>query len=41
MEHTEFLVFLQGLLLTDLEALGLGGGEIVVVGHFVLDMAGY
>ena len=28
---TQLLVFLQSLLLADLEALGLGGGEIVVV----------
>lgn len=34
-EHTQLLVFLNGLLLSDLKALGLGGGEIivVVVGH--------
>jgi len=34
-EHTQLLVFFNGLLLSDLEALGLGGSEIivVVVGH--------
>lgn len=34
-EHTQLCIFLNGLLLSNLEALGLGGSEIifVVVGH--------
>lgn len=35
---TKLLVLLHGLLLTDLEPFGLGGGEVfVVVGHFVME----